>query len=120
MTRFANPDEVRFWAEGAARGDIQRHRELGHDLNVYCTPGARADWQRGFDNAPARSWEEPTRTYDTMFQRGRAVARLLEQEARYAPMAQFYTAQFASGVLYLCIRDPDHPWYGYAIRRLDK
>lgn len=35
-------------------------------------------------------------------------------------MTQFYTARFAGGVLYLCIRDPDNPWYGYAIRRLDK
>lgn len=79
MTRFANPEEVRFWAEGAARGDIQRHRELGHDLNVYCTPGARNDWQRGFDNAPGRPWEEQTRAYNTMYQRGRAVARLLQK-----------------------------------------
>ena len=79
MTRFANPEEVRFWAEGAARGDIQRHRELGHDLNVYCTPGARNDWQRGFDNAPPRSWER-TQEYDTMYQRGRAVAHLLKKE----------------------------------------
>lgn len=35
-------------------------------------------------------------------------------------MDQFYTSRHAGGVVYLCLRDPDHPWYGYALKRLDK
>lgn len=35
-------------------------------------------------------------------------------------MDQFYTSHHAGGVTYLCIRDNNNPWYGYAIRRLDK
>ena len=35
-------------------------------------------------------------------------------------MTQFYASHHAGGVTYLCIRDEANPWYGYAIRRLDK
>lgn len=89
MSRFNTPDEVIAWAESVAKEDIARHLLIRHDadgtpyqidLNPYCTPGARNDWQRGFDNAPPRPWDPP-RDYDTMFQRGRAVARLLKEAA---------------------------------------
>lgn len=35
-------------------------------------------------------------------------------------MEQFYVSRFAGGVTYLCLRDDNNPWYGYAIKRLDK
>ena len=91
MTRFANPNDVLVWAEEVARGDIERNRKVHYDedgtpyqidLNPYSTQGARNDWQRGFDNALARTWEEFTRAYDTMFQRGRVAARLFEEEKK--------------------------------------
>lgn len=87
MSQFQTPNDVLVWAEEVAREDIARHLPIRYDadgtpyqidLNPYCTPGARNDWQRGFDNAPARPWDPP-RTYDTMFQRGRAAARLLKE-----------------------------------------
>jgi hypothetical protein len=78
--RFNSSEEVLAWAEKVAREDIARHREHNIDLNPFCTQGARNDWQRGFDNAGPRSYEGP-RDFDTIYQRGRAVARLLEQEA---------------------------------------
>lgn len=90
MTRFAKPEEVVAWAERVAAEDIARHLPIRHDadgtpyqidLNPYSTQGARNDWQRGFDNAPARPWER-TQEYDTMYQRGRAVARLLGEESK--------------------------------------
>jgi hypothetical protein len=73
------PEEVAAEAEQLARDDIRRHREYGHDLNVFSTPGAREDWRRGFENLGPRSYEGP-RDFDTIYQRGRAVARLLEEE----------------------------------------
>lgn len=88
---FATPNDVLVWAEEEARGDIERNRKIRYDrdgtpyqidLNPYSTQGARNDWQRGFDNAPPRSWELPTRPWDLRFQRGRAVARLLEEEKK--------------------------------------
>ena len=33
-------------------------------------------------------------------------------------MDQFYLSRHAGGVVYLCVRDEDHPWYGYVVRRL--
>ena len=33
-------------------------------------------------------------------------------------MDQFYISRHAGGVVYLCLRDPDHPWYGSVIKRL--
>lgn len=75
------PEGIKAEAEELAKGDIERHRKHNHDLNVFSTPGGREDWQRGFDNAGARGWAR-TVEYDTFYQRGRAVARLLEQEAK--------------------------------------
>lgn len=80
MSTFNSPEDVVAWAEKCVVDDHERHLKFGNDLNPYCTPGARNDWQRGFDNAPPYSWELPARAYDTMFQRGRAMARLLERE----------------------------------------
>lgn len=34
-------------------------------------------------------------------------------------MTQFYVS-YHGPVVYLCLRDENHPWYGYAIKRLDK
>jgi hypothetical protein len=79
MSRFNTPEEVLVWADKAAREDIARHREHGIDLNPFCTPGARDDWQRGFDNAGPRSYETRGVDFDTIYQRGRAVARLLAE-----------------------------------------
>ncbi len=33
-------------------------------------------------------------------------------------MYQFYVSRHAGGVTYLCLRDPNHPWYGTPVRRL--
>lgn len=77
--RFNTPDEVLAWADKVARDDIRRHREHGIDLNPFSTPGAREDWRRGFENLGPRSYESRV-DFDTIYQRGRAVARLLEQE----------------------------------------
>ena len=79
--RFNNPDEVKAWAEKVAAKDLERHREFGIDLNPFSTPGARNDWRRGFNGTPPRSWQSPTlNDFDTMYQRGRAMALLLEQQ----------------------------------------
>ena len=79
--RFNTPEEVIAWADKTAVGDYKRHIEHGLDLNPFCTPGARTDWQKGFDNAPLASWESArVREFDTVFQRGRAVARLLAKQ----------------------------------------
>lgn len=76
--RFNTPEEVKAWARKAAASNYKSHTENGHDLNPYCMPGARTDWQRGFDNAPPRSYDHPERNeWDTHYQRGRAMAELL-------------------------------------------
>ena len=36
-----------------------------------------------------------------------------------AAMTQFYV-HYLGPVIYLCLRDENHPWYGYGIKRLDK
>jgi hypothetical protein len=80
MSRFNTVQEVRDYALRVARKDIIRHQENGIDLNPFCTPGARNYWQRGFDNAPAYSWEHDL-NWDTQYQRGRACAELLAEVA---------------------------------------
>lgn len=76
MARFNSTDEVRAYAERVALSDILRAQFQGKDLNPFCTPGARNDWQRGFDGAPPYSWEGNL-LWDSIYQRGAAVARLL-------------------------------------------
>lgn len=77
--RFPSAEAVKEFARKAAITTYRRYVELGHDLNIFCTQGAREDWQRGFDNAGPRSYEtQDVVDYCTMYQRGRAVAELLE------------------------------------------
>lgn len=80
MSRFNTPEEVRAWAESQALGSILRAQYLGHDLNPFCTPGARNDWQRGYNGSLAFSWEVQGLPWCTMYQRGAAVRRLLDQQ----------------------------------------
>lgn len=89
MTRFNNPEEVKAWARKAAAADYKKHAVVHVDAdgitwqvdkNPYCTPGARNDWQRGFLNAPPRSYELPHfNDWCSKYQRGRAMAELLEK-----------------------------------------
>lgn len=81
MSRFDTPEDAKTWAEKAAAEDRKRHLEGGVDLNPYCTVGARTDWQRGFDNAGPRSYEDPRIVeFDIRYLRGRAAAELIEKE----------------------------------------
>ena len=88
MSRFNTPEEIKAWARKAAADDYKKHAVIHTDpegiawqvdKNPYCTPGARNDWQRGFDNEPPRSYELPAvNQWDTRYQRGRAMAELLD------------------------------------------
>lgn len=82
--RFNTPEEVLAWADKVAKEDLQRHRQNGIDLNPFSTVGAREDWRRGFENLGPRSYETLGVDFDTIYQRGRAVARLLEREMAQA------------------------------------
>lgn len=77
--RFNTPEEVLVWADKVAREDIKRYHENNVELSPFCTQGARNDWQRGYDNLGPRSYEGP-RDFDTIYQRGRAVARIMNEE----------------------------------------
>lgn len=77
--RFNTSAEVLAWADKAAREDIRRHVEYNVALNPFCTDGARADWERGFNALGPRTFEL-TQDFDTIYQRGRAVGRILEAE----------------------------------------
>ena len=77
--RFNTPLEIVAWADNAAIDSMKRHLEHGHDLNVFSTEGARNDWQRGFENAPPRSFEV-TQDYDTAYQRGKAIRKLMDSK----------------------------------------
>lgn len=86
--RFNTPEEVKAWARKAAADDFKRHQVVQVDAdgitwqvdkNPYCTPGARNDWKRGFLNAPPRAYDRPdSNDWSTHYQRGRAMAELLE------------------------------------------
>jgi hypothetical protein len=88
MSRFNTPHEVKAWAQQAAAADYKKHTivhtdpdgtQWQVDKNPYCTTGARNEWQRGFNNAPPRSYDRPDfQDWDTQYQRGRAMAELLE------------------------------------------
>jgi hypothetical protein len=73
MSRFSTPKEAQDAARKAAEDDVRRHKETGIDLNPFCTEGARNQWQRGYDNKGARSWEGSLE-YDTIYHRGKAAA----------------------------------------------
>lgn len=88
MARFNSTNEVISAAESAARGDYEKHKTIHTDpdgktwqvdLNPYCTQGARSCWQRGFDGAPAKSWEGDVR-WDFQYQRGAAAARIIKEK----------------------------------------
>ena len=79
MSRFNNPAELAEWARKAAAEDHRRHVEQGHDLNPYCTPGARNEWARGFNNEPPRTYEHPdANEWGTQYQRGKAAAQITQ------------------------------------------
>jgi hypothetical protein len=75
--RFNNPDEVKTAAEKWAADLVRRHVEKNHDLNPYCTPGARDEFDRAFSDAPRRSWDIAPE-WDYRYQVGRAVARIVQ------------------------------------------
>lgn len=89
MTRFASPEALKIAAEKQAAENLAHHLPIHTDpqtgetyqvsLNPYSTPGARNEWQRGFDNTPPRSWETVERDWDFRFQLGRATRRLLDE-----------------------------------------
>ena len=79
MSRFNTPEEVKEYATKVAADYYRRHKEYGIDLNPFCTPGARNDWQRGFDNKGPRSYEVSI-DFDTIYALGRATALLVEAE----------------------------------------
>ena len=80
MSRFSTPEEAKASAANAAAEDYDRHIKYGFDLNPFSTPGARDDWQRGFDNAGPRSYEDPRIVqFDTIYLRGRAAAEIMEK-----------------------------------------
>ena len=74
--RFNNISEVKTAAEKFAAHLVQKHREHGHDLNPYCTPGARGEFDRAYSDAPRRSWDTDP-DWDYRYQVGRAVSRLI-------------------------------------------
>jgi hypothetical protein len=76
IMRFNNPDEVKAAAHKSARELVRRHLEHGHDLNPYCTPGARGEFDRAFSNMPRRSFDTDP-AWDYRYQLGRAVAEIL-------------------------------------------
>ena len=85
--RFNTPEEVKVWAARAAAEDYRLHQLHGSGLNPFSTEGARNDWQRGFDNMGPRSYErregqsdEEAVAFDTMYQRGQAMALLLQSK----------------------------------------
>lgn len=78
--QFCTAKDCREAAEKRAIELIKLHREKGHDLNPYCTQGARSEFQRAFDNGPFYSFESQTRDFDFRFQLGQAVARLLNSQ----------------------------------------
>lgn len=88
MSRFNTPEEVQAYADKAAAEDHRRHIEQGHDLNPYCTPGARNDWKKGFNNTPPQTWENAEALqFDTIRQRGAAAARIVRANREATPCA---------------------------------
>ena len=76
MTRFNTIQEIQEAAARIAVELVQRHQERGHDLNPYCTPGVRAEFDRAYANEPRRSWDINS-DWDYRYQVGRAVAKLM-------------------------------------------
>lgn len=77
MARFNTPEEVKAAAEKWAAELYALHIEKNHDLNPYCTQGARAEFDRAYSDAPRWSWDlDPA--WDFRYQVGRAVARIVQ------------------------------------------
>jgi len=74
--RFNSPDEVKQAAKKFAADIVRLHHEKGHDINPYCTPGARGEFDRAFSNMPRRSFDTDP-AWDFRYQTGRAVAEIL-------------------------------------------
>jgi len=90
--RLSDPACVRAYAEKAAFEDYMRgavvHAEPSPhgwsfwqcDVNPYCTPGRRSDWQRGFNGDGPRSYEHVLGVEcDVGYQRGAAYRRIIER-----------------------------------------
>jgi hypothetical protein len=79
MSRFNSPEEVQAAAQKFAANIVRLHHAHGHDLNPYCTQGARSDFDRAYENKSRYSWEiDPA--WDYRYQTGRAVALLIENQ----------------------------------------
>lgn len=76
--RFASVEQVREWAEKAARADWEMYLSFRSDFNPYCTDDARHCWIRGFTGASPRSWEADLR-WDYQYQRGAAANRIIQE-----------------------------------------
>lgn len=84
MSRFNSPEEVQAAAQKFAANIVMLHHAHGHDLNPYATPGARADFDRAYINAPYPSGTlDPA--WDFRYQTGRAVALLIENQQENQP-----------------------------------
>ena len=88
--RSHTAEEVIATAKKRAAEDYARHLPIHTDpdgttwqvdKNPYCTHGARNDWQRGFDNKPAHSWEI-TLDFNMPYQLGKAMAELVANEPK--------------------------------------
>lgn len=80
MNRFNSPAEVLAAAEKHAANLYRRHVEQGNDLNPYCTPGARNDFDRAYANEPRHPWEGNP-AWDYRWQTGQALARIVKAHA---------------------------------------
>ena len=67
------------WANEVVKEDFKFNQLYNSSLNPYSTVDAKECWQRGFDNKPPRSYEK-TVDFDLQYQRGRAMARLLQSK----------------------------------------
>ncbi len=76
--RFSSTQEVRAWADRAARNDFTMYLSERADFNPYCTPGARSCWERGFVGAPPYNYEG-TLEGDWQYQRGAAAQRIIQE-----------------------------------------
>ena len=72
-------EDIIDWANEAAQEDFKNNQLYNVKLNPYSTVDAIECWQRGFDNKPPRSYEK-TVDFDLQYQRGRAMARLLQSK----------------------------------------
>ena len=77
--RFSTPDQVIKTMNEIVIREYAFSLLHGTDLNPFSTEGARNQWQRGFNNMGPRSFES-TLDYDTIYQRGAAMSRLIKSK----------------------------------------